>query len=311
MSETSAGALDAATACALLASVGILVAPEAIRAEPRDDRWAVPLPDDRMAWFPMNPAGERRLAAERRVLDVLAARCSFRVPRVLYADTAGWQVRSVVPGLCDPWGLYRWVSHDQDLARDIGRALGGVLAQQHARVKEEDLGGWLPKRPSWPEPKERLLDDLPHVRADARLLRAVARVLRRYEDQLEGGACDRVLVHADLGFHNVALVPGTNKVAGVFDYDGACWADRHQDFRYLVFPGVAAGNVLEGALEVYEPAQGLRLDRERIRLCNAACAIGYLAFRRGTAPEARSCGRTLAEDLAWVEQVLRDIGEVA
>lgn len=311
MSQAPAAGLDMAMACACLAEAGILVSPETVQGEPRDDRWAVLLPDDRMAWFPMNPAGERRLAAERRVLDVLAARCSFRVPRVLHVDATGWQVRSLVPGVCNPWGLYSRVSRDRALARGIGRAVGDVLAQQHAQVREEDVAGWLPRRPSWPEPGERLWDALPHVGADARLLRAIARVLRRYEDQVNGEACDRVLVHGDLGFHNVALVPNTDEVAGVFDYDGACWADRHQDFRYLVFPGVAAGEVLEGALEVYEPALGLRLGRERIHLCNAACAIGYLAFRRGTAPETKSCGRTLAEDLEWVEQALRDVGELA
>ena len=311
MSEASAGGLDTQMICALLAGVGILVAPEAVRAEPRDDRWAVALPDDRMAWFPMNLAGTQRLAAEWRVLDVLARRCSFRVPRVLHADIAGWQVRDLVPGLCDPWGLYHRVSRDRALSRSIGRALGGVLAQQHARVPAEDLAGWLPRRLPWPEPEKRLWDNLPHVGADARLLRAIARVLRRYEDQVEDAVCDRVLVHGDLGFHNVALVPRTDELAGVFDYDGACWADRHQDFRYLVFPSGAAAEVLDGALEVYEAALGLPLDRERIRLCNAACAIGYLAFRRGTAPEAKSCGRTLAEDLEWVEQALHDLGEVA
>ena len=109
---------------------------------------------------------------------------------------------------------------------------------------------------------------------------------------------------------NIALAPGTEEAVGVFDYDGAAWADRHQDFRYLVFPDGTGGEELEGALEVYEPALGLQLDRERIRLCNAACAIGFLAFRCGTPPEGRSCGRTLAEDLSWVRQALRDLGEV-
>jgi aminoglycoside phosphotransferase (APT) family kinase protein len=44
----------------------------------------------------------------------------------------------------------------------------------------------------------------------------------------------RVLVHTDLGLHNVAVDPETKEVRGVFDYDGAAWADRHHDFRYLV-----------------------------------------------------------------------------
>jgi aminoglycoside phosphotransferase (APT) family kinase protein len=48
-------------------------------------------------------------------------------------------------------------------------------------------------------------------------------------------ARDRALVHGDLGLHNLALDPETDAVNGVFDYDGAAWADRHHDFRYLPF----------------------------------------------------------------------------
>ena len=85
-----------------------------------------------MAWFPMNPAGARRLAMERRILDLLAARCSFRAPRVVHADEAGWQLRELVPGIYDPWALYRRTQADRALARRIGRALGSILAEQHA-----------------------------------------------------------------------------------------------------------------------------------------------------------------------------------
>ncbi len=67
--------------------------------------------------------------------------------------------------------------------------------------------------------------------------------------------------------------------------------------------------MLDGALEVYEPLLGLQLDRERIRLGNAACVIGFLAFRCCTLPEERSCGRTLAEDLHWVTHALQGLGE--
>ena len=116
-----------------------------------------------------------------------------------------------------------------------------------------------------------------------------------------------MLVHGDLGFHNIAVDPGTDELLGVFDYDSAAWADRHHDFRYLVF-GDDDESVLDGALEVYEPAMAVRIDRSRVRLCNAACAISFLAFRCGVPPEARSCGRTLAEDLAWVRAALSGIG---
>jgi hypothetical protein len=74
-------------------------------------------------------------------------------------------------------------------------------------------------------------------------------------------------------------------VRGVFDYDSAAWADRHHDFRYLVFS--------------FE-----REDRRRIWLYNAACAASFLAFRRGVPPERKWCGRTLDEDLRWVRRAL-------
>jgi hypothetical protein len=189
------------------------------------DCWAVQLPGDRMAWFPMNLEGARRLATERQVLDLLAARCSFKAPRVVHADEAGWQLRELVPGVCEPWALYRRTGTDRALARRIGRGLGGILAEQHTRVGPEDVAGWLPDRLSWPEPSERLWAALPRVVADPGLLRAIGRVIRRYEEEVVVGTApgDRVLVHGDLGLHNVALAPGTDEVAGVFDYEGAAW----------------------------------------------------------------------------------------
>jgi hypothetical protein len=76
------------------------------------------------------------------------------------------------------------------------------------------------------------------------------------------------------------------------------WADRHHDFRYLLFDDERQA-MLDAALEVYESAIGRSLSRSRIRLHNAACAASYLAFRLGTPPEQHSCGRSLAEDLSW------------
>jgi hypothetical protein len=101
----------------------------------------------------------------------------------------------------------------------------------------------------------------------------------------------------------LALDPQTDAVNGGFDYDGAAWADRHHDFRYLLFD-VGREDMLDAALAVYEPAIGCRLDRGRIRLYNAACAIGFLAYRADVPPEGKSCGRTLFEDLRWVRAAL-------
>lgn len=74
--------------------------------------------------------------------------------------------------------------------------------------------------------------------------------------------------------------------------------DRHHDFRYLVFD-VDQDDVLDAALAVYEPVTGRRIDRDRVLLYNAACAVTFLAYRDGIPPDRRWCGRTLDEDLRW------------
>jgi aminoglycoside phosphotransferase (APT) family kinase protein len=302
--------MDVAKACLLLSRAGFPTTAETVAVTARDDRWAVSLPGDRMAWFPMNEAASARLATEHRILALLAARCSFRVPRVVHADEAGWQLRELVPGVFDPWGMFRRVQSDPALARRIGRAIGRILAEQHAMIRRDDIAGWLPEKLPWPEPSTGVLAQLPHVVTDAALLDELQRVLRRYEEQQQEIALSEcVLNHGDLGLHNVAFVPDTDDVAGVFDYDGAAWADRHQDFRYLLFPGSADESMMDGALEIYEPLLGMRLDRDRIRLGNAACAIGFLGYRCGTSPDAISCGRTLAEDLHWVTNALQGLGQ--
>jgi len=60
------------------------------------------------------------------------------------------------------------------------------------------------------------------------------RTIERYEVvAVDAGDC--VLVHGDVGLQNLALDPGTDTVDGIFDYDGAAWANRYHDVRYLLF----------------------------------------------------------------------------
>jgi hypothetical protein len=62
-------------------------------------------------------------------------------------------------------------------------------------------------------------------------------------------------------------------------------------------------DLLDAARSVYEPVVG-RIQRDRVLLYNAACAITFLAYRAGTDPEERPCGRTLAEDLRWSRKAI-------
>ena len=292
---------------AALAAAGFPVPLAHIRVEARDDKWLVRLPGPLLAWVATSERGIARLRTERRVLRLLASRCSFGVPRLLFeSDEGDLDVREPVPGATDPWAAYSTVRDDPARAREIGAALGALLAQQHSRIVAADVADWLPRQPEWPERRDWIAARLPTVVDDARLIRRALATIDEYEGvPVEDG--DLALLHGDLGLHNLAFDPESGAVNGVFDYDGAAWADRHHDFRYLVFD-FASHALVDAAAAAYEPAVGRPIRRERVFLYNAACAITYLASRAGVAPEERWCGRTLAEDLRWSNAAIAAVG---
>jgi aminoglycoside phosphotransferase (APT) family kinase protein len=136
------------------------------------------------------------------------------------------------------------------------------------------------------------------MRDDELAARALA-VIARYE-ALPVGDADRVLVHGDLGFHNLGIDPNSFAVHGVFDYREAAFADRHHDFRYLLFDFHRL-DLFDAAVAVYQSSVGVSIDRDRVALYNAACAITFLAFRVGRGSGDRPCGRALGEDLQWTK----------
>jgi hypothetical protein len=78
------------TATAVLCAAGIGCSVEDVQIIARDERWAVPMGGDRIAWFPASELGGARLAVERRVLSLIAERCSFRAPRPLFVSPCGF-----------------------------------------------------------------------------------------------------------------------------------------------------------------------------------------------------------------------------
>jgi aminoglycoside phosphotransferase (APT) family kinase protein len=291
-------ALSPDIACEVLAEAGLKFAPSDVHVEAREERWVVRLPGQHLAWFAASRHGFQRLQTERRVLRLLEARCTFRVPRILFESAAGeFDVRAMVPGGSDPWRIYADVRDSVELAVQLGTAVGTILAEQHARIGAADVAGWLPRRPAWPEPREWVCARLRNVVEDPGLLASAKAVMEAYES-VPVSEADRALVHTDVGFHNLGIDPQSHTVHGLFDYEGAAWADRHHDFRYLVFDWERS-DLLEAAVSAYEPVVGHRIQRERVLLYNAACAVTFLAYRVGTKPEECSCGRTLAEDLRW------------
>jgi aminoglycoside phosphotransferase (APT) family kinase protein len=303
MSERSGNQWIKANSAALAASLaeaGIAVDADSIRVLDRDDRFVAVLPGDRMAWFPRNETGMARLARETRVLRLLRAQCDFRVPVVEYESAAGWQVRRIVPGHCDPVATYRRAVNEPQFAAKLGKAIGTMLASQHA-IAAEHLTGWLPTTPSWPPPRAQVERDLKRVVDDRSLIARALALIERHEDGVEREA-EWVLTHCDLGFHNM-VVDEVGNVIGIFDYDDAAFANRHIDFRYLLLEK-SDEVLLEAAVSAYCAAGGANIDPARVRVLNAASAVGFLAFRAGHGPDDRPAGRTLVEDLRWTRLAL-------
>jgi aminoglycoside phosphotransferase (APT) family kinase protein len=215
-------------------------------------------------------------------------------------------VRTMIPGAVDPRRFYSKARDDSELAIRFGSAIGSILAEQHTRIRAADVEPWLPNRPPWPEPRAWVRERLPSVVNDRRLISRAEAVIDAYESVVVEEH-DRALVHADVGFHNLAIDGESRTVRGIFDYEGAAWADRHHDFRYLVVD-FDRDEMLEAACAVYEPVVGLPIRHDRVFLYNAACAVTFLAYRAGHSPGERWCGRTLAEDLAWSTEAIARAG---
>jgi hypothetical protein len=173
--------LSAEAACAALRASGLVLEPADLQLAPRDERWAITLPGNRMAWFAASAAGQERLVAERRVLRLLARCCTFQVPHVVYEDPAGFDVRDIVVGECDPWALYAQIKTDSALARRIGRSLGAILVEQHTCVSRVDVAGWLREQVEWPCSKAWIRERIADVVDDPPLIAAIDHLLDRYE----------------------------------------------------------------------------------------------------------------------------------
>lgn len=143
---------DAELLAASLASTGILVAACELQVEVNADFTRARLPDGRVAWLAVSPAGRMRLATEGRLLEVLARRTELPVPRVTAVSANGdLQVRTVLEGLAGADAITAIICDPARAAR-IGTELGLVLAQLHTRVIAADVANWLPRGPNGPSP---------------------------------------------------------------------------------------------------------------------------------------------------------------
>ncbi len=167
----------------------------------------------------------------------------------------------MVPGDSRAFEIYEQAKSDFALGRRIGKALGGLLADQHMNVPPADLTRWLLATPNSPRAED--LPNLPRVVADRALLARIDEALGQREVIVRDPA-DRVLTHSDLGFHNIAFHPETLEVVGVFDYDGAAFADRHFDFKNMSLHCADGSEpLLEAVASTYEQLRCRNRSRPR------------------------------------------------
>jgi aminoglycoside phosphotransferase (APT) family kinase protein len=282
------------------------LAPRDVVLAYREWRWVAQLPGQRVAFVAGTAQARQRLARERQLLQLLADRVRFRVPRLEWVDPSGtWDIRRKVPG--EP-GLtlteathHQLILEDPAIAQRAGQRIGEILAEWHRAFTPEEARQLAPMEPPLAIPLERMRANLAIGIDDDALKAQVERIFARV-DALEIGEGEVVLVHGDLGSHNVAFEPETFEVLGVYDFDAIACVDRHWDFKYVHSYPTPFRQAVLGA---YQGCTGIAPDVPRITLYHALTALSYLAWRVDD-PEAhdRLSGRDQAGAYRWVRQAV-------
>jgi aminoglycoside phosphotransferase (APT) family kinase protein len=269
-------------------------------------RWVAHLSDQRIACVVDTANARQRLARERQLCHLLADRVHFGVPRVEWVDPHGnWDIRLKVPGEAGLTLTYtkhhQRILDEPAMAQRTGQRIGQILGELHSVITPEEARQLAPSEPPLATSIERTRVNMA-IGIDATALKAqVQEVFARF-DALEIGDDEVVLVHGDLGSHNVAFEPETSEVLGVYDFDAIACVDRHWDFKYL---HSYTPSFRQEVLEAYCRHTGIIPDPQRITLYHALTALAYLAWRVD-APEAhdRLSGRDKAGAYRWVRQAV-------
>jgi Ser/Thr protein kinase RdoA (MazF antagonist) len=282
-----------------------------LRLAPRDVvlayhhwRWVAHLPGQHLAYVADTAHARQRLIRERQLLQLLADRASFRVPRIEWVDPNGnWDVRLKVPGDAGHWSAshHQRIVEEPAVAHRTGQRIGEILAELHRVITPEEARQLAPLEPPLATPLERTRGLLAKGIEDGALRAQVMQTFARF-DALDIGAGEVVLVHGDLGSQNVAFEPETSEVLGIYDFEDMACVDRHWDLKYLhSYPALFR----QAVLKAYQDRTGITPDVERIALYHAIAALSYLAWRVDD-PEAhdRLSGRDKAGAYRWVRQAI-------
>jgi aminoglycoside phosphotransferase (APT) family kinase protein len=256
--------ISRAVALAIRAGVDARV----VRAEERDTRVVVEFPAH-IAWIALGAAASARLRVEDAVFRALRGRLSVAIPMPVLASE-GVCLRTRVSGQS---GLefHQSVMKDPTLGAAYAVEIGTLCAAIHSALptSEVDAPAGLPTTP--------LLD-----------LDDVLRAARAFGDPRTGHALalvdshqarsatptDCTLLHGDLGSHNL-VVADDGRISGLFDFEEACFGDRHHEFRWLPSFGE---DFMARALAAYQEQTEAVVDVDRVRRLHALVAMAQLGW---------------------------------
>jgi aminoglycoside phosphotransferase (APT) family kinase protein len=179
------------------------------------------------------------------------------------------------------------------LAGELGRALAelhGSVTPAEAEALGVPMGEPLPLAVA--DLHRRLAGCLP----EPALAPALDAVLERCAALGEEEGAGRVLIHGDPCAANLVIDPEAGRLVGMFDFEYAAWADRHEDFYSLHSFGDA---FTERALDAYAAASGVRPSIRWAALHHVYAAFYALAGALATADPGK-----VADQLRWVRGAL-------
>ena len=256
---------------------------------PGFDKWVWFLGPHHMVRVARHRVGRRRMVVERRVLDRLGGRLgAVAVPEVVAASGDGTtDVCSRVQGRALHW---REWDHVPDAAKAaLAPPMGRAMAALHEAVSPDDVADL--ELPSPRVLQREILEGLVGRTGSARredLLRRVLALAAAPPDSRP------VVLHNDLGLHNLCLDPERFELRGVFDFGDISIGDPHVDARYD--PVFEVGG--PGMLAAYEATRGVALSAARQALLHAMAALENLSHsldHEGPELQARRFG--------WVDAV--------
>ncbi len=134
--------------------------------------------------------------------------------------------------------------------------------------------------------------------ADPRARRAFALVEAHHAQPVT--RADRVFLHGDLGSHNL-VVDDDGRIRGLFDFEEACFGDRHHEFRWLPSFGE---DFMARAFAAYREQTGAIVNVERVRRLHALVAMAQLGWGLRAPNEHHRTGRTVAQTRSWAERAV-------